>query len=271
MSSPSPRSRRSSRRRPSSSPKGRIRRRPRDPGGGVPAVAGAADRQLAQRRLRPPGDRDAGHRGGRGMGRGPYALMGTARLRGAVRIRARLVARTLPRAPDRAAGDADHRLPARLDARHERYGIGRGRSRRRVVARRPGTPPGPAARQDRAGTGAARRRVARRRPGAADGRPAGGSGASVRRAVAAGGQRRQRAAAPEPTCRRSSGRRASSRCSTGAAILSRVGGRALGSDLVWPTQRPDGGTLFVGPGGSRRRIRGRSSRPLPSRSSTTTG
>ena len=33
--------------------------------------------------------------------------------------------------------------------------------------------------------------------------------------------------------------------------LSRVGGAPLGSDLVWPTQRTDGGTLFVGPGGSR--------------------
>ena len=33
--------------------------------------------------------------------------------------------------------------------------------------------------------------------------------------------------------------------------VSLVGGAPLGSDLVWPTQRPDGGTLFVGPGGSR--------------------
>ena len=33
--------------------------------------------------------------------------------------------------------------------------------------------------------------------------------------------------------------------------LSVVGGAPLGSDLVWPTQRTDGGTLFVGPGGSR--------------------
>ena len=33
--------------------------------------------------------------------------------------------------------------------------------------------------------------------------------------------------------------------------LVRVGGAPLGSDLVWPTQRTDGGTLFVGPGGSR--------------------
>jgi hypothetical protein len=33
--------------------------------------------------------------------------------------------------------------------------------------------------------------------------------------------------------------------------LSLVGGAPLGSDLVWPTQRTDGGTLFVGPGGSR--------------------
>ena len=33
--------------------------------------------------------------------------------------------------------------------------------------------------------------------------------------------------------------------------LSLVGGAPLGSGLVWPTQRTDGGTLFVGPGGSR--------------------
>ena len=33
--------------------------------------------------------------------------------------------------------------------------------------------------------------------------------------------------------------------------LARVGGAPLGSGLVWPTQRTDGGTLFVGPGGSR--------------------
>ena len=33
--------------------------------------------------------------------------------------------------------------------------------------------------------------------------------------------------------------------------VSVVGGAPLGSDLVWPTQRTDGGTLFVGPGGSR--------------------
>ena len=33
--------------------------------------------------------------------------------------------------------------------------------------------------------------------------------------------------------------------------LSLVGGAPLGSDLVWPTQRTDGGTLFVGRGGSR--------------------
>lgn len=33
--------------------------------------------------------------------------------------------------------------------------------------------------------------------------------------------------------------------------LSRVGGAPLGSGLRWPTQRTDGGTLFVGPGGSR--------------------
>ena len=33
--------------------------------------------------------------------------------------------------------------------------------------------------------------------------------------------------------------------------VSLVGGAPLGSELVWPTQRPDGGTLFVGPGGSR--------------------
>lgn len=32
--------------------------------------------------------------------------------------------------------------------------------------------------------------------------------------------------------------------------LSLVGGAPLGSDLVWPTQRTDGGTLFVGAGGS---------------------
>ena len=32
--------------------------------------------------------------------------------------------------------------------------------------------------------------------------------------------------------------------------LSMVGGAPLGSDLVWPTQRTDGGTLFVGAGGS---------------------
>lgn len=42
-----------------------------------------------------------------------------------------------------------------------------------------------------------------------------------------------------------------------AAVLDRgsdvslVGGAPLGSGLVWPTQRTDGGTLFVGPGGSR--------------------
>ena len=33
--------------------------------------------------------------------------------------------------------------------------------------------------------------------------------------------------------------------------VSLVGGAPLGSDLRWPTQRTDGGTLFVGPGGSR--------------------
>ena len=33
--------------------------------------------------------------------------------------------------------------------------------------------------------------------------------------------------------------------------VSLVGGAPLGSDLVWPTQRTDGGTIFVGAGGSR--------------------
>jgi len=33
--------------------------------------------------------------------------------------------------------------------------------------------------------------------------------------------------------------------------MSLVGGAPLGSDLVWPTQRTDGGTIFVGTGGSR--------------------
>ncbi len=33
--------------------------------------------------------------------------------------------------------------------------------------------------------------------------------------------------------------------------VSLVGGAPLGSDLVWPTQRTDGGTIFVGTGGSR--------------------
>ena len=33
--------------------------------------------------------------------------------------------------------------------------------------------------------------------------------------------------------------------------LSRVGGAPVGGELVWPTQRTDGGTVFVGSGGSR--------------------
>ena len=53
--------------------------------------------------------------------------------------------------------------------------------------------------------------------------------------------------------------------------LSLVGGAPLGSGLVWPTRRTDGGTLSSAPAGRARRARRRSSLPPPSRWNTTTG
>ena len=70
------------------------------------------------------------------------------------------------------------------------------------------------------------------------------------------GDRGRRAAAAAvrgcgTTCRRSSVEEGVVAVLDRGSDLSRVGGAPLGSDLVWPTQRTDGGTLFVGPGGSR--------------------
>ena len=140
---------------------------------GLARLAGDGPHQLVERRLWTARHRHPGDRTGQGLDDGEAPRVGPlGRARGALQVRARLVAGAVSRAHGRAASDADHRVSEVLVVEHRWHGDGRGDAGRHRDGGRLRDIPRHPARQDCLAAAGTRGPDARGRSGAADDRRA---------------------------------------------------------------------------------------------------